>query len=133
MGLHGVASGVTVDEPFALIQSGGTARNLQATDGTAVIISAGGTTTGTRSSGPLPATRTFPASAHGTIISSCALLTSQAVDAGGVAIGAIVSSGGNQVVFSGGVASGADVLNGGSQVISGSGRAVGTEIASAGV
>ena len=127
VGSHGVASGVTVDEAFALIQSGGTARNLLATDGTAVIISAGGTTTGTIVN-EHSAELVFGVD-HGALVE----VGSETVLAGGLAIGTILSVGGTQSVASGGVASSAVVFNGGSEQVLSGGRAAGTTIASGGV
>ena len=127
VGSHGIASGVTIDDAFALIQSGGTARDLLAIDGGFLIVSAGGTTTGTiLSSG---SAETVFGIAHDTIISASA---SQSVVAGGEAGAAVVLNGGLEVISSGGASFGADILQGGSQTLSG-GRTVGTNLANGGL
>jgi autotransporter passenger strand-loop-strand repeat protein len=128
VGLHGVASGVTVNDSFAFIQSGGAARHLQAVDGSMVVISAGGATTGTVF-GSGGGAESVSGTVHGTVLSSGAL---ENVFGGGVADGTVVSSGGEQWISSGAVASSAVVLAGGSQSVFGSGRTTATMVASGG-
>jgi autotransporter passenger strand-loop-strand repeat protein len=125
---HGVAASVTDDASFVFVQSGGTTRNLLATNAAAVLVYAGGTTTGTRFAAN-GGTEFVYGSAQGTIISSGAI---EQISAGGFSTSAVISSGGKQYVSSAGGASGTMISNGGAEFVTFSGIAQSSVIASGG-
>src|SRR5580698_10174026 len=100
VGLHGVASGVTIDDSFGTVLSGGTARNLLAVDGAFVVVSGGGTATGTF-------IESGAEDVFGVVHATVVQVGNETVFAGGLAVGTVLSSGGTQSITSAGVASGA--------------------------
>jgi fibronectin-binding autotransporter adhesin len=146
VGVHGLASNVTVTDATAEITSGGSARSLIASSAT-ILVDAGASTTGTVL-GAGDTSEFDRGSAVGTMVGSGAseFVFSGAralgatvtyrgqvtVLAGGSATSALISYGGSQTISSGGLGSATHILSGGQEIVSSGGLASNSVILSGG-